>query len=386
MKTNLISHMMLLKISAFVFLMTILSFFYSCTKEELESTDPAEFPCDQLENSILYKATANPEDAADQKISRCVFYATAAITRLMEEESYRNLFLDESNYDDNNELKLSSLFTNTSLKATFDEYVEYAARCSDLDIHNYEDLVDNMVYHEVNYFPDIYYINRGNASGTSAYAIALNSEAYGDDDNDEIPAWYVTSSDVDEVLLDEEEANNANYPILIVNNATDHIEDGNDCVNEYTEPNLGKRSAQQSIADEYKITEKFEKGRKSEYFYNFAGFLTGGGQSTKSYKGEIIKVMYPGNINELIQTDVNIWGWLYDGMWVVTHERDWSSSKKGVYVQRENGAPCWTTGECRRKVECSMKYSDNWYQTLVINLDNQNRVTSWRKGKIQIKF
>lgn len=134
------------------------------------------------------------------------------------------------------------------------------------------------------------------------------------------------------------------------------------------------------IIDEYRITERYENDRRSEYYYRLVYLYTNYGEQVGGL--EIIQDMHKNNIGKTFYDDHRIWQ-IEDPnvndlrrLYVVTFEREWYTSKKVVV---------WDDGLVSRCAR--MRFSDQYYQRFWVDYPtNGISFTHNEKGRVKIKF
>jgi hypothetical protein len=231
------------------------------------------------------------------------------------------------------------------------------------------------------YTPNIYIPNIETQNPDLEPIIAVGSELY-DYDEDIIIGWnYTISGEQELIYLTEEDAMQNEQPIFIINAVP--IE--NDTIGKMNKPvyhNTGskmlntKHNTISATIDEYKISERYETSKYSEYSYEMCWLIDGGGIEFSGYRTEIREI-HKDDINHLFTNDFEIWqlDWLNNIVEVglVTFEYDRYAPKHPIMT--DMGVP----------VSCRMRRSHEWYQNLTFPLIENTIVEENTKGKIKIK-
>ncbi|MBC7383359.1 MAG: hypothetical protein H7296_10275 [Bacteroidia bacterium] len=341
--------------------------------------------CDSLkiDSSMLWKAAINDADSGYECKSKMIFYATSALSLLMENSNYRSAILNPSNYDANGELKYSDLFiSQTGLKDAFESYIDLYSNCKGPHVTTYAQMLEYMYFRGHQYYPTIYFINLSNVSYNNKYFVAIGREYIADDlnevstfDTNKIPAWGIRTDDenVEEVLYNESQANEATDPILITCDGSDDVESptASACVIDSVGNNLYKSWNSGWAVTSFRAQYRYDNSRHSEIWQTERSWNNGSITCSLSRQ---IGYIYKGSIpccNRPMSTNwpkVNTGG----GVYHCAFEYDWYASMQGVAVAGSSSSGG------TKILECRMVNIDEWYQTFcwpwnvytVINFDN----------------
>ncbi len=332
-----------------------------------------------IDSSMLWIASNLNSDSSTINNNRVVFYATASISSLMENNNYRSIFLNKSNYNGDNELNLNDIISqNSNLKAEFEYYISKYSQCKGPFIQTYEQMLNYMAINQINYYPVIYFVNKVNSAGTNKFAIAIDKEYILDndpnvnEDSGKIPAWVNIQDSIYEVLISQSEANSASYPILIISQSTEFMDSirYEEIDSIIVEEGFNKKTSQNWGVDYFEIKKKYEHSKWSEIkIANVQWNSNGTYYSSPPNPKKVIDV--PTNAipcrpqaHQLVEDYPRLTG---GGYWLVIYEHDWYTAKKGVLVNRDYQAPSTNFANGGMPIRVRMGLANEFYCEECVN-------------------
>lgn len=345
----------------------------SCEKESnIPTTSEIETNLEQFrfEQNTVFSGLNNFEDKDDHHINVCLYNAAQAIknTLVTDDNNVTSLF---GRYESGeNAIRVAELVKEESVDFTNQEHYR-----------NFSEMEQSMIYRNINYYNVLSFMNVGDArtvlSNSKKFIVAIAVEI---NDEDALPGWIIENGTAKEITILEEDLN-ANTPIFIVQNSTDHIEYPNnpDPANLQwtgTPTNNSRTTGPITIDwDSYRIKSgyRYENTGRSELAYELTLYSPNSPYVDNSWvsflfntyslgylSGRTIKNVKKSEIdNSTLLTD-NKWfvqghpSDLYDindaQYHVTVYEYDWGQSKKSV-------------GNCEGALAhlIRMKYSHEWY-------------------------
>lgn len=332
----------------------------------------------------LHDDLENPDDTSDESMNDNLFMLANAFVRISNNSDLMAIVYDEAannggyvNYEDL--IALDSRFKNLLNVKLDDLFCPNPLGTPD---DPYQEIVDDMIYKTVEYFPAIYFPNYLTAETDYLPVIGIGAEI---DDYDNIITYVIDGDDITESTINETEALAATAPVIIINNATDHLEYA-----DTGSPTFSAVSTQPSSPASNEIWKwdevlimagyRYEGKGKSEvraqvtFHTNTGTFLSGGSSFQNGIEESLIKKVTGSDIaNSTNQTGVNSDVFpaagsvtttnlnYYDQMYITTFEYDWYASPKAV-------TSCSAFSSNGFQHDPEMKYSNEWYHNSVCGI------------------
>ena len=325
----------------------------------------------------------NVDDADDEKINKQLFEIGLIIRKLLTDNRYNEIIIEEAKNHDNNCISIEK-FIIAANPLKLDEHIPIFNKLRQL-IEN-ADLTHRSTNPEKigeveNYIPSIFVVNANIADYSKKPIISagtyVNSSLPGLEKYDEyIVAWYPNiNGGFTEFLISEKTAMTTTHPIFIVDNAEESItlRDRSDI--DYLEPEqLKNQETSWYASKEYQINHRYESFGKSEFCITGAHITEDGSvwlickrdNGTYNTWKEISKV-HKNNIGVLLNhweqfCNNNVTPLNSNYIFWNTYERDWAKSNKDLGQATRNGKTIYLYG--RRK------YSNDWYAYHPSQLNN----------------
>src|SRR3972149_8619244 len=340
----------------------------SCEKSNLLDQD-SQF----LTYSNISELLINPENKDETNFNMVLLQIAESYEQIFENTEFKSQIFRAAKISDANEVDFSTLEKENNQFASI-----YNKSLKSSYFINIEKLSLNLKYNNVQYDPVVYIPNIKIADSTLNPVIAVGVEVATENGNDIIPGWYYNNKEGKiNILINEEFAMNSKRPICIINGVNK-----TDSSNEI----LDKKNLKSSKAvvsnpitkiDNYSIAYRYDKSKRSEYSYKLVYVYEDGTFDEGGYREEIREI-HKDDIGKTFTNDYEIWQvqyWSMKGLYFVTFEYDWYTSKKTVY---------WDDGFGYKVAR--MSKTDEWYQKCYFDLTPNYNFTIYSKGHIKIKM
>ncbi len=254
-----------------------------------------------------------------------------------------------------------------------------------LSLHskNLDELLDEMNYEGVDYYPVVYFVNKSNNNLNIENKPIVSCGVSFDDTNSDTSSEYIMSwFGNQEILINNEISLNMTSPLFIITNHTNFSNSEKITIkNNELNYSLLKSNEVSNIwknpyTNSYKIMYRYETSKYSEYSFvscmhtteGFYDFGKGGFTIHKIHKNDVGKTIR--HLKHFTTQSIdNINNYL--GMIFVTFEKDWYATKKDVLVNTNFG---------QKVAKCPMKFHNEYYQ--IAYLDKNSMLYVSQKGHI----
>lgn len=369
-----------------------LSFFFNCQKMDNCTENPNDFKTAPYSVEALIK---NSKDIQDEKINSILLQVSKAMREVVKDDEIRYFLLKEAKDKENHMLNLPDLLLkNLSLKNKLESQFHSNQKTEEGDV-DFDNLVTQMVYDSVQYYPAIYIPNVGSSDNNLFPVISIGTDLadlnYSEDYNDYIPGWIIESdSTFSDIILNEVDAMNAIRPVMIFVNHTDFsLVLDTPTITDTTVINEGGKTETTGdpYAFSYRLLQSYEASGASEYRYKYIQLLEGAKptdvQGPWSHAIDNIPHSEIGNLITNKHCDILAGPLALDGIWFTTFEYDWYSSDKDLCFYNFYPGGIFACPNGRRK------YTNEWYQYQYIRFSSSFQVPTvldMGKGDLTIKW
>ncbi len=255
-------------------------------------------------------------------------------------------------------------------------------------------IINHMIFDSIPYYPNIMIPNAADCNPNLNPIIVIGTEAYLDstfnNHGDFVAGWGINNNNINTILINEQQANNTNRPVVIINNGTDYVKSvdagavSTGVVSGHGGGGSGGGGGGSSIDyrkfyfTSFRINYRYEKTGDSEFAINYIVNKCNG--TNVAINNYVMKKVDKNDIGTPIGIHIPAFEYIPGPCYVYhiygfTYEYDWYASKKLLEVVHDYA------------IECKMTNLNEYYQKIdlsLYNISNNQFVQVNGKGYIKI--